>query len=120
MRCESSHESTGGSIMTNSRATSLSPGQSLEDEWLWGWDATTGIVAMWADRDGTAWVWRRESGAGALLRERERFRPWLLLASLEDVAHLGSRLVPEGGPNPYPFPAREGAAGEGERRMAEA
>jgi DNA polymerase elongation subunit (family B) len=31
-----------------------------------------------------------------LTREEERFRPWLLLPTLDDLAHLGARLLPEG------------------------
>ena len=50
---------------------------SREDEWLWGWDATPGIVSVWADADGRAVVWRRVHGA--LVRDEERFRPWLLV-----------------------------------------
>ncbi|MDF3067928.1 MAG: putative polymerase [Polyangiaceae bacterium] len=64
----------------------------IEDEWLHGWDATPGIVAVWAEPDGRAWVWRRESGA--LSREEQTFRPWLLCSSLVDLQALGSRLVP--------------------------
>ena len=30
-----------------------------EDEWLWGWDETPGIVSVWAEPDGRAFVWRR-------------------------------------------------------------
>ena len=48
-----------------------------EDEWLWGWDPTPGIVSVWADADGRAIVWRRLSGD--LVREEQRFRPWVLL-----------------------------------------
>jgi DNA polymerase, archaea type len=66
-----------------------------EDEWLWGWDPTPGIVSVWAEPDGRAFVWRRPRGSGALVRETERFRPWLLLASLDDLGHLGGRLRPE-------------------------
>ena len=32
---------------------------SREDEWLWGWDPTPGIVSVWADADGRVTVWRR-------------------------------------------------------------
>ncbi|MBF6590621.1 MAG: DNA polymerase II, partial [Ktedonobacterales bacterium] len=71
-----------------------------EDEWLWGWDATPGIVSVWANEDGHALVWRREPGTLQLLREEECFRPWLLLASLRDVAHLGERLRPADGSAP--------------------
>ncbi|HEX6541898.1 MAG TPA: ribonuclease H-like domain-containing protein [Ktedonobacterales bacterium] len=67
-----------------------------EDEWLWGWDPTPGIVSVWAERNGRAVVWRRPSGDGALSREEDRFRPWLLLPTLDDLAHLGPRLLPEG------------------------
>ncbi|MEO7003580.1 MAG: DNA polymerase domain-containing protein [Ktedonobacterales bacterium] len=68
---------------------------SQKDEWLWGWDATPGIISVWAERDGRAIVWRREpaSAGGALLREEARYRPWLLLDSLVDLLHLGARLV---------------------------
>ncbi|SEU23010.1 ribonuclease H-like domain-containing protein [Stigmatella erecta] len=68
---------------------------TLEDEWLWGWDPTPGIVSVWAEPDGRVTVWRRLPGTGALVREEVRFRPWLLLSSLEDLSHLGPRLRPE-------------------------
>src|SRR3712207_7500726 len=48
-------------------------------------DPTPGIVSVWAEPAGRAFVWRRTPGAG-LVREDVRFRPWLLLASLEDLA----------------------------------
>jgi DNA polymerase elongation subunit (family B) len=66
-----------------------------EEEWLWGWDPTPGIVSVWAEPDGRAFVWRRLPGTAQLVREDVRFRPWLLLASLEDLKHLGERLRPE-------------------------
>jgi DNA polymerase, archaea type len=66
-----------------------------EEEWLWGWDDTPGIVSVWAEPDGRAFVWRRLPTSGALAREAERFRPWFVLASLEDLVHLGQRLRPE-------------------------
>ena len=65
---------------------------SIEDEWLWGWDPTPGIVSVWAEADGQAVIWRRLANTGALVCERERFRPWLLLASLQDLQHLGAHL----------------------------
>src|SRR3954467_11397898 len=64
---------------------------SIEDEWLWGWDPTPGIVSVWADWDGHATVWRRVPETGALLREETRFRPWLLLDCIDDLRVLGSR-----------------------------
>jgi len=67
-----------------------------EDEWLWGWDASPGIVSVWAERTGRAVLWRRASGGGAVTREEDRFRPWMLLPALDDLAHLGARLLPEG------------------------
>lgn len=50
-----------------------------EDEWLWGWDPTPGIVSVWADAAGTATVWRRIAPAWTLVREQARFRPWILV-----------------------------------------
>lgn len=61
-----------------------------EHEWLWGWDETPGIVSVWADASGRAWVFRRSERG--LVQEEARFRPWMLLASLEDLEHLGPRL----------------------------
>ena len=66
-----------------------------EDEWLHGWDKTPGIVSVWAESDGRAVVWRRDPQTKALLREVERFRPWLLASSLVDFQHLGARLQPQ-------------------------
>ncbi len=66
------------------------------DEWLWGWDATPGIVSVWAELNGRAQVWRRLPESRALVCESDTFRPWLLLATLEPLAHLGSKLVPHG------------------------
>ncbi|HZU04108.1 MAG TPA: DNA polymerase domain-containing protein [Ktedonobacteraceae bacterium] len=67
-----------------------------QDEYLFGWDSTPGIVSVWASRDGHALVWRRE---GARVRyTRERFRPWLFATSLADLAHLGSALLPANAP----------------------
>ncbi|WP_224246248.1 ribonuclease H-like domain-containing protein [Hyalangium gracile] len=74
---------------------------TLQDEWLWGWDPTPGIVSVWAEPDGRAFVWRRIPKTGELVRDDVRFRPWLLLSSLDNLAHLGDRLRPESdGPAP--------------------
>ena len=70
------------------------PPSAIADEWLWGWDPTPGIVSVWADGSGRATVWRRLSGK--LVREQQRFRPWLLLDRLDDLQHLGTRLQPTG------------------------
>jgi DNA polymerase I len=67
-----------------------------EEEWLWGWDDTPGIVSVWATTDGRALIWRRPPGTRQLVREEERFRPWFVLSSLDDLRHLGSRVRPEG------------------------
>jgi DNA polymerase elongation subunit (family B) len=61
------------------------------DEWVFGWDPTPHIVSVWAEPDGRAFVWRRPPG-GALVREDVFFRPWILLASLDDLRHLGPQL----------------------------
>lgn len=63
------------------------------DEWLWGWDPTPGIVSVWADSGGRAHIWRRTGNGDAVVHETARFRPWMLLDSLDDLAHLGSGLV---------------------------
>jgi DNA polymerase elongation subunit (family B) len=67
-----------------------------EDEWLWGWDPTPGIVSVWAEPDGRVRIWRRDPVTGTLLIEESRFRPWILLHRLDDLRHLGSRLGPSG------------------------
>jgi len=71
---------------------------SIEDEWLWGWDATPGIVSVWAE-NARAIVWRRTADTGILVREEERFRPWLLLDRLDDLVHLGAALGRDGDPD---------------------
>ncbi|MEP6730574.1 MAG: 3'-5' exonuclease, partial [bacterium] len=68
----------------------------IEDEWLWGWDPTPGIVSVWAEASGRASVWRRIPETGALVREESRFRPWLLLDRIDDLRHLGDRLGVDG------------------------
>ena len=70
------------------------PTSHIQEEALWGWDLTPGIVSIWAEGNGRATVWRRVHGK--LIRETERFRPWLLLDRLDDLRHLGDRLRPEG------------------------
>jgi DNA polymerase elongation subunit (family B) len=92
-----------------------------QDEWLWGWDPTPGIVSVWADSSGRAAVWRRLPGSLELVREDERFRPWLLLASLADLKHLGPRLRREdAGPAPRTLTYRELEGGEGLRYLVSA
>ena len=68
---------------------------SVTDEWLWGWDPTPGIVSVYAESNGQATVWRRIPATGELVREVERFRPWMLLDRLDDLKHLGGALAPE-------------------------
>jgi DNA polymerase I len=50
-----------------------------------GWDPTPGIVSVWAEWDGRAIVWRRLPDTGRLVREDVRFRPWVLLDSLDPL-----------------------------------
>src|SRR3954466_15397531 len=69
-----------------------------EDEWLWGWDPTPGIVSVWAEPSGRVTIWRRIPDTGVLVREDERFRPWLLVDGLDDLKHLGTRLDVDGTP----------------------
>src|SRR5713226_4129411 len=63
-----------------------------EDERVFGWDPTPGIVSVWANREGRAIVWQRDSER--VIYTTERFRPWLFATSLADLAHLGSSLLP--------------------------
>ena len=81
----------------SSHAEGMLPRPAAKPEgWLTGWDPTPGIVSVWADADGRATVWRRLPESGALVREAVRFRPWLLLATLDDLRHLGDDLVAAG------------------------
>ena len=73
-------------------ASDAQPLPAVPDPWLFGWDPTPGIVSVWADRTGRALVWQRVSGH--LSCTRERYRPWVFAATLEDVAHLGRALLP--------------------------
>lgn len=85
-----------------------------QDEWLWGWDQTPGIVSVWAEPSGQAWVWRR---VPHLVCEQVRFRPWLLLASLQDLAHLGGRLRAHDAPELAGCVRYRELAGDGELRF---
>ncbi len=57
---------------------------SIEDEWLWGWDDTPGIVSVWAEGDGLVHVWRRVEGE--LVYEQARFRPWVLTSTIDGLS----------------------------------
>ncbi len=67
------------------------PLSQTEDDYLFGWDPTPGIVSVWANREGLAIIWQREGQH--VISSRIRFRPWLFATSLHDLAQLGSRLV---------------------------
>ena len=69
---------------------------SPKGAWLWGWDPTPGIVSVHAELDGRVAVWRRDLETGLVIREDDRFRPWLLLDRLDDLRHLGDRVGREG------------------------
>ncbi|MFN0251550.1 MAG: DNA polymerase domain-containing protein [Kofleriaceae bacterium] len=55
----------------------MSAPTTIEDEWLFGWDPTPGIVSVWSEGDGRVHVWRRV--AGELVHEQVAFRPWMLV-----------------------------------------
>jgi DNA polymerase I len=55
------------------------------NDWLWAWDSTPGIVSVWADASGRVTVWRRVPGTGELVREDSRFRPWVLVDSIDHL-----------------------------------
>lgn len=61
-----------------------------DDEWLFGWDDTPGIVSVWADRSGRALVWQRLGDKVSCAPET--YRPWLFARALDDVRHLGDAL----------------------------
>src|SRR5919199_3097686 len=90
---------------------------SVEDENLFGWDPTPGIVSVWAQRDGRVLVWRRDGER--VIFEREVFRPWLFATTLDDLAHAGAALVPASaaGPERAPFTYRELDGPEGSYRF---
>lgn len=68
------------------RGGSFPSSSALQNEWLWGWDLTPWIVSVWADGTGRATVWRRHPETRVLIREEDRFRPWLLLDRIDDVS----------------------------------
>lgn len=78
-----------------------------EQEWLWGWDPTPGIVSVWAEGSGRASVWRRDPSTTLLLREDTRFRPWMLIDDLRPLRHLGTNLLPESTDSSATFKFRE-------------
>ncbi|WP_199698423.1 DNA polymerase domain-containing protein [Deinococcus cavernae] len=56
----------------------------FDDALLYGHDPTPGIVSVYADHSGQAWVWRR---AGQQVHfSKERFRPWVFARDLQDVS----------------------------------
>ncbi len=70
--------------------------KDAQDERLFGWDMTPGIVSVWASREGQAVLWRRVGGQ--IICETERFRPWVFAATLADLSHLGPALIPTSAP----------------------
>src|SRR5713226_6625597 len=67
-------------------------GLPTDDEFLFGWDPTPGIVSIWADRSGKALLWRREGQR--VTCSTEHFRPWIVATTLDDLAHLPSPVLP--------------------------
>jgi DNA polymerase elongation subunit (family B) len=55
-------------------------------------ESSLGIVSVWAEREGRALIWQRQGGQVA--RTVDRFRPWILATTLDDLAHLGASLAP--------------------------
>lgn len=60
------------------------------DPWLFGWDTTSGIVSVWAERVGKAVIWRRVEAK--IVCEQATFRSWLFASHLQDLSSLGSTL----------------------------
>ncbi len=74
-----------------SPTNSKDPRTLIEDEYLFGWDPTPGIVSVWANREGLAITWTRDGEH--VTCTRERFRPWFFATTLDDLAHLGPALA---------------------------
>ena len=70
------------------------------EHWLWGWDPTPGIVSVWAEDRGAPPSGDAMPETGELVRETDRFRPWLLLDRLDDLRHLGDALGAKGRRSP--------------------
>ena len=80
------------------------------EDWLWGWDPTPGIVSVWAEANGQAVLWRRNPQTNALVREEARFRPWLLLDRVDDLPALTYRELNGPGALRYFLSAEDGTA----------
>lgn len=83
------------SAMTHARR--FEPDVTADDELLFGWNPTPGIVSVWADRGGQALVWQRVDDR--VTCRRDRFRPWLFAATLDDLAYLRPQSAPADGPS---------------------
>jgi DNA polymerase, archaea type len=59
------------------------PSLETSDAWLFGWNSTPGIVSVWAERSGKAFVWRRVENN--VVCEQATFRPWVFASHLQDV-----------------------------------
>ena len=78
--------------MLTSPANAIDLSPHAEDEHLFGWDPTPGIVSVWANREGRAVVWQRDGER--VLWKTDRFRPWVFATTLADLLHVGSALLP--------------------------
>ncbi len=79
-------------MFSSSPANATRTFSHAEDEHLFGWDPTPGIISVWADRQGRAIVWRREGER--VTCATERFRPWVFATTLADLTPVGSALLP--------------------------
>ena len=74
-------------MQSNSLDHQVMAASPADDEQLFGWNPTPGIVSVWAQRDGQALVWQRVDGQ--IRCTAHRFRPWLFARTLDDLQHLG-------------------------------
>jgi DNA polymerase, archaea type len=72
--------SLGGIAETHN---SQSPRPNARHEWLYGWDATPGIVGVHAESNCNVFIWRRMNGC--LTLERDRFQPWVYARHCDHV-----------------------------------
>jgi DNA polymerase, archaea type len=78
------------------------------DPWLFGWDTTSGIVSVWAERGGRALVWQRVEGQ--VIYTQEQYQPWLFAGHLQDINETISYEVLSGSENDlrYLLTAKDG------------
>lgn len=71
-----------------SAAATQPPSAAQKLEWLYGWDATAGIVGIHADSSGEVCVWRRI--ASKLILDHDQFRPFVYAKHTDHIPERSS------------------------------